>query len=121
MGNASGNSPISPTVLTSISKKTQIADNNIILISGEGILVVSSGNRYIIAKPTPTSTNVIKGTLVGSSSGIWAKKINIAKAFTKPVITDLDTNFIKNPILAIPAAIWIKPARMVAANKYSKP
>ena len=68
-----------------------------------------------------TKRKVIAGTFCGSSSGTCAKKINIASAFTKPVITDLETNFIKTPTFAIPAIIWKTPANIVAAKRYSKP
>ena len=71
-----------------------------------------------MARPINTNTNVSPGTSEGSNSGSWARKINMARAFTNPVITDLDTKRIKYPIFIIPAEICKRPASMVAASKY---
>ena len=45
----------------------------------------------------------------------------MASALTKPVITERDTNFISRPRRKAPAAIWIRPMRTVAANRYCRP
>ena len=45
----------------------------------------------------------------------------MASALTKPVMTDRDTNCITRSSRSSPAAIWISPIRMVAANRYSTP
>ena len=71
----------------------------------------------MIARPAATSTKVSHGTRAGSSSGSCAMKIRIASALTKPVITDLDTKRMTAPSFSTPAAIWIRPARTVAASR----
>ena len=48
-------------------------------------------------------------------------KIRIAKAFTNPVITDRDTNFIKAPSLNNPNNTCKIPTNTVAASKYWSP
>jgi hypothetical protein len=45
----------------------------------------------------------------------------MARALTKPVITERDTNFISKPRRKAPATIWITPMRTVAANRYCSP
>ena len=55
------------------------------------------------------------------SSGSWATKIRMASAFTKPVITDFETNRITEPTLSSPKMNWITPVSTVAAKRYSTP
>ena len=45
----------------------------------------------------------------------------MARALTKPVITDWETNRISRPSFRKPARIWKTPIRMVAANRYWTP
>jgi hypothetical protein len=48
-------------------------------------------------------------------------KISIASAFTKPVITERDTNRITYPSRSNPATICSSPASTVAASRYCSP
>ncbi|MNI67351.1 hypothetical protein D3C73_1229780 [compost metagenome] len=56
-----------------------------------------------------------------SSSGICARKISMASALTKPVMTERETKRINEPSLNMPATTCSRPARMLAANRYCRP
>jgi len=55
------------------------------------------------------------------NSGNCAMKMRIARALTKPVMTDFETKRITSAILASPAMIWITPVSSVATSRYCSP
>ncbi len=71
--------------------------------------------------PRPPATMTKTGQGAPINSGSWAIRIRIARAFTKPVTTDRDTNRISAPSLANPAPIWKTPVNSVAASRYWSP
>ena len=73
----------------------------------------------MMARPAATMGYTIQLTLI--SSGNWAMKIRIARALTKPVTTDFDTNRINTPRRNTPARICNTPVSTVAASRYSRP
>jgi len=73
----------------------------------------------MIARPAAVIAYTVHGTSV--SSGSWAMKIRIARAFTNPVMTDRDTNRINVPRRNAPAAICNTPVSTVAASRYCSP
>jgi hypothetical protein len=48
-------------------------------------------------------------------------KIRIARAFTNPVTTERETKRIRSPRRKMPARIWNRPVRSVAASRYCSP
>ena len=73
----------------------------------------------MMARPAAVIAYTTQLTLV--SSGNCAMKIRMANAFTKPVITDRDTNRISSPSLSTPASICSTPVSTVAASRYCGP
>ena len=67
--------------------------------------------------PCPVST-IVPGTL---NWPIWARKITIARPFTKPSITGCGTSRMNLPHCMTPAKIWISPMSTTVANRYSTP
>ena len=67
--------------------------------------------------PWPVST-IVPGTL---NWLICARKITIARPFTKPSITGCGTSRINLPHCMTPANIWIRPIRTTVTNRYSTP
>ena len=59
-----------------------------------------------VSQPTPVSC------------GNCAIRMMIARALTKPVITDRETKRIRRPRRSAPAITWKIPARIVVANRY---
>jgi len=49
--------------------------------------------------------------------GSWAEKIRMARAFTKPVRTELETKRISTPMRSSPNTTCTRPARMPAASR----
>jgi len=47
--------------------------------------------------------------------------MRIARALTNPVITERGTNRMRRGTRRTPSATWIRPARIVAARRYSTP
>ncbi len=73
----------------------------------------------MIARPAAHTAYTVHGIPI--NSGSCARKIRIASALTKPVITERETKRIKAPSFSAPATICSSPARIVAASRYCRP
>src|SRR5699024_10402769 len=107
--------PKSPTVLKSMLEYIATAVKAIIAIKGAGIVLINFGTIYTINKVIATNTYVI--VEIPIKCGTCAIKINMASAFTKPIMTALGMNFITLATLNIPNNTWITPVKTVATNK----
>src|SRR3989338_8866728 len=132
----SGSPPLiearSPTVLVSMPAKIASAETTMIAARVEGTILVILGSREIIAmvsaiKPSivysgaPCIQLVVPSGAVTLKCPICARKITIARPFTKPSITGYGTMRMNLPNLASPNRICSTPISTTVANRYSTP
>ncbi|CAM5410838.1 hypothetical protein STENM327S_08804 [Streptomyces tendae] len=118
-GSACGSSPLSPTVGTAMPAATVTTVRTTMDTSGAGTTLVILGKSTISTSPATTSGYTGQGTSV--ISGTCAMKMRMARALTKPVITERGTNRINLATPSVPRTIWKTPARMTAATRYPSP
>ncbi len=112
-GRDEGSSPLSPTVGTAMPAATVMTVRMTMDTRGAGMTLVILGKSTMSASPPMISGYTTQGT--SRISGTWAMKIRMARASTKPTITERGTNRISFATPRAPRAIWMIPARMTAA------
>ena len=85
-----------------------------IATSGAGTALVSRGSRTR-SRDADGDERVDRATARRSGAGTWARKIRIARALTKPTITERGMNRISLATPNTPSTIWMTPARMTVA------